>query len=911
MHKTVCDFIYRKVPMTFSRKVFCQTPAKLLPFLWLSLLIFLFFAATPLWAVSEQTGFLPLHINSSKDTKNIEEKTDHDLQAALAETDILLIQRSEAEKLANYKGAWPPPVKELQNIAEKSGSENLAAGTVTIIGNQISVDVKLFDLLSPANPTYYFRTAESLDGLQEALNIIVSEIENYIGRDFRIASIAPEGNKRIDSGAILRKIGTKSGDAYSQAALREDLKSIYKMGYFNDVQIDVSDTPQGKNVIFRVVEKPVIKSVLFEGIDELKEEDVKEAANIKSQFILNPAKISLAEETIRQLYKTKGFYNSKVTSQISYPDDQGAVVLFMIDEGEKIYIKEITIEGNEAFDDDELLDEIETGEKWLLSWLDESGLLDMNQIQQDSGRIVAFYNNHGFLDAKIGEPEIRQEEEWLYLKFVVEEGPRYRVGTVDFSGDLIGEKDQLLDLLTIRDFKFISKQAIRDDILKLTDYYAEAGFAFANIRPIINKAASGDRMDIMFKIGKGNLVYLNRITIKGNSRTRDNVIRRELLIVEGGVFDSKALRQSTQALQRLMYFEEVNITPEPSLDPDRMNVIVEVKEKSTGTFSIGAGYSSADKFILMGQISENNFLGRGDTLSLNANIGGESSRYNLGYTNPHLNDSALSWGIDLFSTYREYDDYTKDSTGGGLRIGYPIFRKWKAYGNYSYVDTDLTDVGPFASRSIKESVDIHVTSALKFSLVRDTRDRVYGASKGSRNVFSVKYAGGPLGGDAEFTKIEGSTGWYFPMPFKTVFHIKGAAGRVFENENGKLPVYERFFLGGLNSVRGFKYGKISPIDPLTGDRIGGDKMWYTNTEIIFPLLESQGLNGLIFYDAGRVYDNDEDFFGDVNNGVKNSAGLGIRWLSPMGPLAVVWGYNLDPLDDEDQAVWDFSVGGTF
>jgi len=219
----------------------------------------------------------------------------------------------------------------------------------------------------------------------------------------------------------------------------------------------------------------------------------------------------------------------------------------------------------------------------------------------------------------------------------------------------------LLGLLSIRNDKYLSRQALREDILKITDYYAESGYAFANIRPITSKEKDGNRIDIKFKIEKGELVYIDRITIKGNTRTRDNVIRRELRIVEGGVFDSKALRQSTQALQRLAYFEEVNITPEPSIDPDRMNVIIDVKEKSTGNFSVGAAYSSVDKLIVMGQISENNFLGRGDTLSFSANIGGSSSRYNIGYTNPRLNDSSLSWGVDLFSTEREYDDYTKDS----------------------------------------------------------------------------------------------------------------------------------------------------------------------------------------------------------------------------------------------------------
>jgi outer membrane protein insertion porin family len=533
----------------------------------------------------------------------------------------------------------------------------------------------------------------------------------------------------------------------------------------------------------------------------------------------------------------------------------------------------------------------------------------MNKIQQDAQRIVAYYNNNGFLEAKIGEPQIRQENEWLFVKFVVEEGTRYRVGTVDFTGDLIADKEKLLSLVGIRKQEFMSRQQIRDDVLKITDFYAEAGYAFASVRPSTEKTASGDRMDVTFKIGKGNLVYIDRITIKGNSRTRDNVIRRELRIAEGGVFDSKALRESTQALQRLAYFEEVNITPEPSLDPDRMNVIVSVKEKSTGTFSIGAGYSSADNLILMGQIAENNFLGRGDSLSLNGNISGKSNRYNLGYTNPHLYDSAVSWGFDLFDTYREYDDYTKKSIGGDIRAGYPLFEKWQIFGNYSYTDTDLTDVSDNASYIIKNSVDLHVTSAVKMSLVRDTRNKRYGASEGSRNSISVKYGGGPFGGDAQFTKVEGSSGWYFPLPLRSVFHLSLNAGQVFENETDKLPVYERFYLGGINSMRGFKFAKISPIDPITGERIGGDKMWYTNTEVVFPLLETQGLMGVIFLDTGTVLNDDQDW-SDTSD-IKKGTGLEIRWLSPMGPLRLVWGFNLDPKNGEDDSVWDFSVGGVF
>jgi len=339
-----------------------------------------------------------------------------------------------------------------------------------------------------------------------------------------------------------------------------------------------------------------------------------------------------------------------------------------------------------------------------------------------------------------------------------------------------------------------------------------------------------------------------------------------------------------------------------------MNIFIDVKEKSTGQFSIGAGYSSVDSLILMGEISENNFLGRGHRLALSANLGGSSSRYNLSWTNPRLYDSNVSVGVDLFNWRREYDDYTKDSKGGALRFGHHLWEKWRMYESYSYTDTDLSDVSPNASFIIKESQDIPITSAVKASFVRDSRDRLYGASRGSRNNASVKYAGGILGGDSQFTKVEASTSWYFPLFYGTVFHVLGAAGQVWENEEGKLPVYERFYLGGMSSIRGYEYGKVSPIDPETGDRIGGDRMWYTNAEIVLPLLKEQGVFGVVFFDAGNSIAEDQDFTFDET---AKAAGLEIRWLSPFGPLRVVWGYNLDPLPDEPQTVWDFSVGGQF
>lgn len=861
----------------------------------------------PVYGAEQNTAYLPLHVIAPQVDKSFITQVDTAMESVLARHELIMEDRSSVQTLVE-KDQWPPTLDTLEKIANTTGHDNVAAGTLTVIGNQISVDYKVFDLLDPSHPKYFFQESSSIASLDVVLSDVLGQVNNYVRRDQFIADIAPEGNRRIDSGAILRKIKTKAGDSYNPAVLREDLKAIYKMGYFNDVQIDVTETNQGKHILFRVIEKPAISSITFSGLDELDRKDLTEVITLKENAILNPARVSGAAEAIKMLYRSKGYYNTEVDANISYPTPETAAVRFVIDEGEKIYIKEISFEGNSNFDSGDLEDVIETSEKGWLSWLTDSGLLDKDLLNQDASRVIAFYNNNGFLEARVGEPVVTQEEEWLYIKFIIDEGPRFKVGTVEIDGDLIADKLIFLDMLSIRNEAFLSRQVLREDILKITDFYAEQGYAFADVRPNMNKSQSGSRVDIELSIDKGELVYINRIAIKGNSRTRDNVIRRELEISEGGVFDAKGLRTSNQKLQRLDFFEEVNVTPEPALDPSKMNISIDVKEKSTGQFSIGAGYSSVDSLILMGEISENNLFGLGHRLALSANLGGSSSRYNLSWTNPRLNDSNVSFGVDLFSWEREYDDYTKDSKGGAVRFGHSLWEKWRMYESYSYTDTDLSDVSPDASFIIRESQDIPITSAVKASFVRDTRDKLYGASRGSRNSLSVKYAGGFLGGDSAFTKAEGSTSWYFPLPFSTVFHVLGSAGQVWENEDGKLPVYERFYLGGMSSIRGYEYGKVSPIDPLTGDRIGGDRMWYTNVEIVVPVLKEQGVFGVAFFDAGDSLAEDMDWTFDQ---MAKAVGLELRWLSPMGPLRVVWGYNLDPLRDEPQTVWDFSIGGQF
>ncbi|PIE65150.1 MAG: outer membrane protein assembly factor BamA [Desulfobacterales bacterium] len=870
-------------------------------FLFVTLLLY----ATSV-AAGQKAAYLPLRIIASTTDTSFTAAVDDSLRSVLARSNQDMVSRENAEQLVDDKG-WPPSRKALQGIAEKTGFDNVAIGTLTVIGNQISLDYQVFDLLDPDHPVYFSQETESLADLETIIADVISQIQIYVNREQYIASIVPEGNKRIDSGSILRKIRTSVGGAYDPAILREDLKAIYRMGFFDDVQIDVQDSDQGKQVIFRVLEKPVISSLSYTGQEELGESDIAEVVTIKENSILNPERVNAAAEAIKSFYKSKGYFNTEVTPNISYPTPETAAVRFVINEGKKIYIKEISFEGNKTFDNDDLEGVIETSERGWLSWLTDSGVLDKDVLNQDGGRITAFYHNNGFLEARVGEARIEQKEEWLYITFPIQEGNRFKVGTVTIEGDLIADKQILLDLLSLREEEYWSRKTLREDILKIIDYYSEKGYAFADIRPKMDKSETGTRVDLALTIDKGDLVHINRISIRGNTRTRDNVIRRDLNIAEGGVFDSRGIRISSQKLQRLGFFEEVNITPEPALDPAKMDVVIEVKEKSTGQFSVGAGYSSVDHLVVMGELSENNFLGSGHRLALSGNVGGSSSRYNLSWTNPRVYDTQLSMGVDLFNWERENNDYTKESRGGALRFGHPLWEKWRLYESYSYTETTLSEVDDDASYIIRESQDISVTSAIKMTASRDTRDRLYGATRGSKNQISVKYAGSFLGGDAEFTKLKATSSWYFSLPFSTVFHFLASAGQVWENEEDSLPVYERFYLGGINSIRGFEYGKVSPIDPDSNDRIGGERMWYTNTEFVFPLVKEQGFYGILFFDAGNSIADDYDGDRDIATAV----GFELRWFSPMGPMRIVWGVNLDPLTDEDETVWDFSIGGTF
>jgi len=700
---------------------------------------------------------------------------------------------------------------------------------------------------------------------------------------------------------------SKPGDAYQAEALDQDLRAIFKMGYFSDVRMETESLPEGRQVVFVVTERPFVKKIELKGNKELKEEELKDQLTLKPFAIMNLNTVNDSLEKLNNFYQSKGYYNAQINYTIQTEDPQSVAVTFNITEGKKVYIKTVAFQGLKAFKEKQLKGIMETNEKDFLYWVTSSGLYKKELLEKDVEKISAFYYNRGYLKAKVGDPEVKHEGDWLYITIPIEEGVQYRMGEVDIQGELLQPKEKIIADLAIRKEKFYNREVIRQDVLKLSEQYSLEGYAFAEIVPQIKEDPTVPKVDLVFEMKKGPKVYFERIDIVGNTKTRDKVIRREFKVAEQGMFDAAALRRSNENINRLDYFEEVNISTTPGSQEDRMNLKVEVKEKMTGSFSVGAGYSAADQFTVMGSIAQRNLFGRGQRLSLDAYLSGNTNRYSLNFTEPWLFDIPLSFGATLYNWIRQYDSYKKDSLGGSVDLGYLLWGEYtRGYVTYTYDNANVTEVTTSAPSQIQNSAGINTTSSVRLTLRRDSRDVLFNTSKGSLNSASVEYAGGPLGGTSQFTRYLAGSGWYFPLFWGTTGFINGKAGYIVEH--GKVPDYEKFYLGGINSIRGYKYNTIGVIDPQTGKVEGGDQMVQFNLEYIFPIISAAGVKGVLFFDAGNVYNPGEAInFG----GFKQSVGLGVRWYSPMGPLRLEWGFNINPQPGDPSNNWEFSIGTFF
>jgi outer membrane protein insertion porin family len=613
---------------------------------------------------------------------------------------------------------------------------------------------------------------------------------------------------------------------------------------------------------------------------------------------------------LKEFYRKKGYYNAKITDKIKEHPNNEISLIYVIEEGKKVYIKKIEFIGNERFSDKALKKVMLTKEKGIFSWFTDAGILDSKKLEYDILQITSFYNNNGYIKVKVGEPKIEYNEEknGLTITISVIEGDQYKVNKVRLEGDIIKPENELMKHVKVNKEKSFNREVMYNDIDELKNVYADEGYAYTDIRPLSREDTERKLVDITYKIDKKKRVRIERINITGNSTTRDKVIRRELKLIEGEYFSGKKLNKGTENLNRLDYFEEVEAKTRNGSRDDMMIVDINVKERPTGSFNIGVGYSSWERLIGMIQISKENLFGKGQGLNLQAQIGSRTTEFNVSFTEPWIFDKNISSSIGLYKWQTQYDEYTQDSKGGILGVGFPlgIDDYTRASIRYAYDNARIEDILSTAALAIQSMLDLSITtSSLTLGIGRDSRDQIWNTTKGSINSISMEYTGGILGGDSAFNKYIAVSTWYFPVLWKTVLMTRGSAGYIVGRKGGLLPVYDKFRLGGVDSVRGYEWGDIVPIDTATGGDIGGDKMWLWNVEYRIPVVKKEGIWGFLFFDAGNAFKKEDSW----RTGARRSMGFGMRWRSPMGPLQMEYGIKLDPKRGESSGEFEFNVGG--
>jgi outer membrane protein insertion porin family len=744
-----------------------------------------------------------------------------------------------------------------------------------------------------------------------------------IAQDTKITLIEVQGNRRIEAATILAKLRSKEGDFFSPSLIKEDIRALYQLGHFEDVQVKTEGFEKGLKVVFFVKEKPLIREISYEGNDELSTETLKEGVTLLPRTAFNLQLINENAEKIRLKYQDKGFYEAVVVPVVTELRSGDRNVAFYIEEGNKVKLSDVIITGNAALSSNEIKKALKNEEWWIFSFLGHSGTLRVDELKEDVETIKNLYYNKGYIQVQVDEPVIEfkdsKRKNRLVLRINVKEGDQFRVGAVKFKGNSIISDRELAEEVKLKAGDIFSRDVLRQDVGRIMDRYDGIARPFASVIPQFNIDPDRKTAALTMEIQEGGEVRIGRIDITGNSKTRDKVVRRELRLDEGDLYSKKALKRSYDRVTNLNFFETVDLVPERRQDAI-MDLNVKVKEKSTGMISIGGGYSSIDQLMGMIEYSQANLFGGGQLLKVKAQLAmaGTTNQYMISFVEPYLLDKPVSGRVDLYQQTTQYDGYNAKSTGGGLSLG-------KSFGEY--VSTSLRyslDMAEYelstAQTTAEPPEDIKrqlldygksiTTSALTWTLARDSRDYYLDPKTGSRNSLFVEYAGGFLGGDPNFYKTVIDSAWYYPLFWDTVFMVRGRFGFIESLIDKPVPMADRFYVGGPNSVRGFEYGGAGPIDA-QGNRLGATKEIIINFEYNFPIYPAARLKGILFYDIGRGFSTASQRERIDFSKLNHSYGFGLWWLSPFGPLKFEFGFPLRQQPLDKKSVFDFSVGSQF
>lgn len=789
------------------------------------------------------------------------------------------------------------------------GVDHIITGNIFISGNSISIDAYMHPIHEPGPPLPFFSQSDALEELHAAAGNLSRAIVGELFEKRIINTITVTGNRRVDTDAVLRVISTSPGDIMNQKKLSTDLEQIYKMGFFDNVVVRKNDLDQGVEIVFSVTEKPSVRNIKFSQNRVYKDDELAAVVDTSTGSILNVYKINADVEKIKRLYTEKNYHNCEVHYDITSLDNNQADIVFVIEEGDKIKIESIVFEGNSHFNDKKLKKTIQTREKGFWSFITTSGDLDENELTNDALRIESLYKNNGFINVKVSDPRIDMGEQSITIGFKIDEGEQYTTGKVDITGDILTSKEDLFDRLLVKESDLYNRELIRKDMLGLSDYYSNQGYANVKVSPLVETDDTTHQVHINFKIEQGEPVYFNRILISGNKKTRDKVIRRELAVKEQGKYSMSGIQRSYRNLAYRDYFQSVEINPVPTEEPNERDLEVKVEEKPTGNFSFGGGFSTDEGAFGQVSLEERNLFGRGQNLKILGRMSGETGLYDLGFTEPWIFDKPISAGFNIYKLEREFEYFERNAIGLTLRSSYRQLWDYTTIGvelnvedfEVENVETQFTSVteGDFFTASIKPYISY------------DSRNHYFLPTKGVFSKFSAQYAGEFLGGDIDYTRYVAEAGFWMPLFWKFTggFHVEG--GYLDDRTNGQIDIdWERFYLGGINSVRGFDKYDINASD--TGGIIlrGGEKYLQFNAELIFPIQEEQGVAGVLFYDRGDVYRTSESF--DLAKQY-SSAGFELRWNSPMGPIRLAYGIVVEGQDEYEtgDGQFDFSIGAFF
>jgi outer membrane protein insertion porin family len=723
----------------------------------------------------------------------------------------------------------------------------------------------------------------------------------------RIRAIEVKGNQKVETSTIQFYIRTRIGDEFSVARIREDLLRIYRLGFFKDVQVDVEEFEGGLKVTFIVVEEPLVRDITITGTAAIKREEVEGKLALKPNAVLNRNQVRDSLDKIKQLYQEKGYYFAEAEAIYTEVGPDEIDLTIRITEGEKILIKRIDFVGNRAVAAWELKNAMETKEATLFSFITGTGVYQRDTLRNDVRRLEALYQTRGFLRVEVAEPEVRvdRQAKGIFITIAIKEQEQFRVGRVHVAGDDLFSAEELKSLMRLQEGEIFDRSQLANDVLRITDRYSERGYAFAEVVPVTTIDQARRLVNLDVRIDRGPQVRVGRILIVGNEITRDKVIRREIRLNEGELFDSSKLRRSRQRLGNLGFFEEIKIDTKRRPEEELVDLEVRVKEQPTGAFTAGAGYSSTQSFIATASIRQNNLFGRGQRIALIAQLSRISADFTLSFTEPYFLDSPYSLGLEAFNRRFDFDAFDSRETGGGLRFSRPIGEFLRVGLGYRYEDIDITDVAEDASLRIKSLAGRSTSSVLNPSLAWDSRDNAFNPSRGFYNFLSFDVAGGPLGAENQFYKAIGEANWYYPLVGELVLSLRGRVGYGDGYGGRDLPLLERFFVGTqAATIRGYRLRDVGPKD-INGEPIGGNSLLLLSGQLRFPV--TQGLSLVGFVDTGNLYDK-----GDFDpTRLRTGVGAGIRFVTPLGPLALDWGFKLDRKPGEKPSEIHFNIGTLF